>query len=152
MQQTYNLTVYVTTFQKDKAVPAERSSLSAPRGWRRAVHTRHARSQDGLNIYLHWQTLLAPHQTSVIITRTEDVKAEMCCSLPEGVRGRVHGVGGVGGVRGSMGVGSDPLFRTEELRALWSGGGRGGGCVCHLPWEEEEEEEEENYRFTQITP
>lgn len=56
--------------------------------------------------------------------------------LPEGVHGRVHGVGGVGGVRGAVGVGCDPLFRTEELGALRSGGGGGGGCVCELPWTE----------------
>jgi len=39
--------------------------------------------------------------------------------LPEGVRGgRVHGVGRVGGIMGSMSVGGDAIFRTEELRAL----------------------------------
>lgn len=53
--------------------------------------------------------------------------------LPEGVRGRVHGIVGVGGVRGGVGVGGDPLFRTEELGALRSGRRGGGGRVCQLP-------------------
>lgn len=53
----------------------------------------------------------------------------------------VHGVGGVGSVRGGVGVGGDPLFRTEELGALGAGGGGGGGRVCQLPFKETREEE-----------
>lgn len=53
----------------------------------------------------------------------------------------VHGVGGVSRVRGGVGVGRDPLFRTEELGALGPGGGGGGGRVRQLPFKETREEE-----------
>lgn len=38
--------------------------------------------------------------------------------LPEGVRWRVHDVGGVSGVMWSVAVGGDSFFRTKQLWAL----------------------------------